>query len=1151
MEKSEPKEQFPFIKHEEEILSFWKANQIFEKSLALREKGPHFNFFEGPPSANAPPGIHHVLARVYKDIICRFKTMQGYFVLRKAGWDTHGLPVEIQIEKALGFKNKDDIEKFGIAAFNQKARTAVWEYKKVWEELTERIGFWLDLKNPYITYDPYYIESEWWILKKIWQKKLLFKDYKVVPYCPRCGTPLSSHEVAQGYETVQDPSVYLKLKLKDREGYLLIWTTTPWTLPSNLGVAVNPQLEYKKFKLNDELIYALNLPPEEQGEVLETIKGEYLVGWTYEPPYDQSDFLKEKNNLYRVWPADFVSAEDGTGLVHLAPYGEDDMVLAKKFNISLIPTVDEKGNFFSHWNLPPEAKGKFVKEADEIIFNDLKNRGLLVQGNLKGTTHEYPFCWRCHSPLIYYPFDTWFIKMSALKDKMISCNEKINWVPSHVKEGRFGEWLRDLRDWALSRKRYWGTPLNIWVCNHCGHQEAIGSIKELKERALAKTQFYFLRHGEAESNILGFLCSWPEKRKSALTPKGRAEIVKLIPRLKRENFDLIVSSDLGRTKETADLIKDQLQCPVIYDERLRETNFGKLNGQSVKDYHQLFQNRLQRFDQKPEGGETLKEVVKREIKLLKELTLKYPSKKILLIGHGDPLWALKCVLSGLPMADYLKISYPLPGQWEKIDFNLPFNDEGELDLHRPYVDEIEIICPRCGQKMKRVPEVIDCWFDSGAMPFSQWHWPFENRRLVDKRIYYPADYISEGMDQTRGWFYTLLAISTLLNKEPAYKNVISLGLVHDEKGNKMSKSLGNVVEPQKIIDRYGVDALRWYFYIINPPGETKNFSEADLLRHERRFLGTLYNVFVFYQTYKPNEIKKEEQLNPTLLRPLDCWLLARLEETKEKVTDNLNHFKVYESARELDRYVDDLSRWYVRRSRRLFQKPKSEEELMNVSFVLKRGLKELSQILAPFCPFLADYLWQNLREEGEPLSVHLSDWPAPQKEWRNPDLILAMEKIRELASEILALRQKHNLKIRQPLKGVYLKMKESSFSKELTDLLLDETNIKALYFDEQLPEPIVLDTEITPELETEGIIRELVRLIQELRQKAGYHPKEKIYLGFETQTKLKDIIDKNKEMLMAEVNAQELKEGLRDKADLIEELETDWGLIKWSLSKEG
>lgn len=1150
MDKREPKEQFPFIKEEEKILAFWRDNQIFEKSLAQREKARRFNFFEGPPSANAPPGIHHVLARIYKDIICRFKTMQGFFVLRKAGWDTHGLPIEIQIEKALGFKTKDDIEKFGVAAFNQKAKAAVWEYKKVWEELTERIAFWLDVRHPYITYDPYYIESEWWILKKIWQKGLLFKDYKVVPYCPRCGTPLSSHEVAQGYETIRDPSLYLKLKLKEKEGYLLIWTTTPWTLPSNIGVAVNPQLEYKKWKVKDEIIYALNLPPTVTGEVLETLKGKKLVGLSYEPPYNQLNFLKEKNNLYRVWPADFVSSEEGTGLVHLAPYGEEDMNLAKKFNISLIPTVDEKGNFLSHWNLPQEAKAKFVKEADEIIFNDLKNRHLLLEGDLKGTIHEYPFCWRCHTPLIYYPLDTWFIKMSALKSQMIKNNQKINWVPQHVKNGRFGEWLNDLRDWALSRKRYWGTPLNIWVCAHCGFKEAIGSLKELKDRAISKTQFYFLRHGEADSNVFKFLCSWPEKRESHLTEKGKEAILKLIPRLKLEKFDLIVSSDLSRAKETVGLIKEQLDCPVIYDERLRETNFGELNGEPVESYHQLFQSHLERFYKKPKNGETLTEVSKREIQLLKELSSKYPHKKILLIGHGDPLWALKCVLSGLAPNDYSKISYPSVAQFEKIDFNLPFNQEGELDLHRPYVDEIEIKCPRCGQQMKRVKEVIDCWFDSGAMPFCQWHWPFENHHLVDRRIYYPADYISEGMDQTRGWFYTLLAISTLLSKGPAYRNVISLGLVHDEKGNKMSKSLGNVIEPNVIIEKYGVDALRWYFYTINPPGETKNFSETDLLRQERRFLATLYNVFVFYKTYKPPNFKEDEILKPDSLRLIDRWLLARLEETKSKVTDYLNDFKVYEASKELDRYLDDLSRWYLRRSRRIFQKPQNELELNQAFLVLRKGLKEFIQLLAPFCPFISEYIWQEIKNQSEPLSVHLCDWPKLKKEWIDRNLISQMEKLRELTSDILALRQKHNIKVRQPLKAVYLKNKPNEWSDDFIALMLEETNVKEAYFDESLKEPFALDTEISPELEAEGKLRELVRLIQELRQEANCQPRERIILSFETEANLRDFINQNKEKIAQETNSQSLKEGSLENPDFAKEIETDWGKLKLSLKKE-
>ena len=1014
---AEEYKKFEFVEQEKNILAFWEENDIFNCSLKQREQRPKFVFFEGPPSANAKPGIHHILARVYKDLICRFKTMQGYYVLRKGGWDTHGLPIELQVEKALGFKNKDDIENYGVVEFNKRARELIWQYQKDWEDLTKRIGFWINLTDAYITCDPYYMETEWWILKQIWEKGLLFKDYKVVPYCPRCGTPLSSHEVAQGYETVQDPSLYLKFKIRDKNEYLLVWTTTPWTLPSNLAIAVNPALNYHKYLIKGEIYYALHLPPEleKEAEIIGEVKGQDLLNLAYEPLYDQRQKTSKSEKLYYTWPADFVSSEEGSGLVHMAPYGEDDLEFAKKYDLPLILNVDEKGYFKAEWNLPEGAANKFVKEADPIIFEDLKKRNLLLTGSLKGITHEYPFCWRCHSPLIYYPYETWFIKMSALRNQLIKNNNQINWIPGYIKEGRFGEWLKDIRDWALSRKRYWGTPLNIWVCQNCQHQTAIGSLNELKEKAIKSgTQFYYLRHGEATHNINDHLASYPEKNVSHLTEKGINQIKAVIPELKKLNFDLIISSDLERNKETAEIIRQALNVKVFFDSRLRETNFGILNNQPADEYRKLFKSANERFKKSAPEGETLNQVVLRMMQCLREAKIKYPEKKILIISHGDPLWALKTILNGKNyQTENHKNDYPDLGSWGEIPFVLPINEQGKIDLHKPYVDEVIIQCDQCRGEMKRVPEVIDCWFDSGAMPYAQWYYPFAHKDYIDNQIYYPADYIAEGIDQTRGWFYTLLAISTLLAKGPAYKNVISLGLVLDEHGEKMSKSKGNIVEPEVILNKYGADALRWYFFYINPPGEPKCFNERDLLTNQRRFLSTLYNVFIFFDTYAQKENLEIKKGN---LRLLDQWILAQWEKTKELATNKLNAYEINAASRYLDDFVDDLSRWYLRRSRRIFQKPEKLEELTNVSAVLQLVLKEFVQVLAPFCPFLTEFIWQRLSLKDKAKSVHLSDWPQAHPEFQNETLIKEMADLRQLASEVLALRQKAAIKLRQPLK---------------------------------------------------------------------------------------------------------------------------------------
>lgn len=953
-----------FIKKELNILEFWRQNNIFEQSIKNREGHPDFIFYEGPPTANGRPGIHHVLARSFKDIICRYKTMRGFRVMRKAGWDTHGLPVELEIEKKLGFKNKNDIEKYGISKFNQKAKESVWEYKEEWEKLTERMAYWIDTKNPYITFDNNYIETIWWLLKKTNENGLLYKSYKVLPYCPRCGTPLSSHEVAQGYETVQDPSIYIKfqileppssildqLKIKNLELkiFLLVWTTTPWTLIANVAVAVDKNLDYKIFKVNNEYLISYKELPDNQGELVGTIKGEDLIGLEYKPLYEvPNNLIVSDGKRYQVVGANFISTEEGTGLVHIAPaFGEDDMNLKNQENLSMIKHVDDKGYIIDAPQEVIEVKGKFFKDADEIIFNDLKNRNILYWGDLKGTTHEYPFCWRCHTPLLYFAFEAWYIKMSQLKENLIKNNELINWVPEHIKEGRFGQWLKDIKDWAISRNRYWGTPLPVWECKSCGHYEVIGSLKELEEKS--------------------------------------------------------------------------------------------------------------------------------------------------------------------------------------VNHELPYDENHNLDLHRPFIDKITLKCPQCGNIMTRREEVLDCWFDSGAMPYAQYHFPFEqfdhqekDVKEMIKSIPFPADFISEAIDQTRGWFYTLLAIATILDLGPSYKNVICLGLILDAKGEKMSKSRGNVVDPMKIMDEYGADALRWYLYTINSPGEEKRFNENDLVNVTRRFLNTLWNVFVFYKTYAD---KESEEFSKEELNVLNRWILARLEETKQNVINNLDAYHVYEAAKELDLFVDDLSRWYLRRSRRVFQKPDDLKELKIGSAVLKKVLKDFSLILAPFCPFISENLWQELRKQKEPISVHLGDYPQENKDFEDKDLIRLMNEAREVTTNALSLRQKFNIKVRQPLNSLKINQEglEIQNYPQLLDIIKEEINVKNIIFDNSLKEPMELDTNITPELKEEGDLRELVRQIQEIRKALKLTPQDRIALNFFTDNEeIKEFLTKKSEIIQKETLANEL-----------------------------
>lgn len=871
-----------FPEMEEGVLRFWKENNIFEKSLEIRRDAPRYVFNEGPPTANGPPGIHHVLARVFKDLFPRYKTMRGYLVHRRAGWDTHGLPVELEIEKELGLASKREIEEYGIVEFNQKCKDSVFRYVREWEELTDRIGFWIDMDDPYITLKNEYIESVWWILKQLWDKDLIYQGYKVVPYCPRCGTSLSDHEVALGYEEVEDPSIFVKFPLRDEPGtYFLVWTTTPWTLPGNVALAVHPRIEYVTIELEREgekerLILAKELLDEVLDgpyEVVRSVPGKELLGMHYRPLFT---FLPVEKDYCYVVPGDFVTTKDGTGMVHIAPaFGAEDLEVGQEYDLPVLHTVDLRGAFIDEvtpW------RGLFVKDADPLIIEDLQGRGLMYK--VRTHRHVYPFCWRCHTPLLYYAKATWYIETTRYRDELVNLNRQINWYPEHIRDGRFGNWLENNVDWALGRERYWGTPLPVWVCEDCGQQECIGSVDELKSKA-----------------------------------------------------------------------------------------------QSSK--------------------------------------------------------------------------------FKTSDFE-------QLDLHRPYIDAVTYRCPDCDGTMRRVPEVIDAWFDSGSMPVAQWHYPFANREAFAEQ--FPADFICEAVDQTRGWFYSLHAISTLLFNKPCYKNCVCLGLILDAEGEKMSKSRGNVVDPWTVINAHGADALRWYLYTATPPGNDRRFSVELVGDVLRTFMLTLWNVYSFFVTYanidgwQPSSrfvnSDVDESTNPesTSLPALDRWILSELHLLVQQVTDALDSYDVTGAARPFRRFVEDLSNWYVRRSRRRFWKGEEDEDKAAAYATLYECLTTLARSLAPFMPFIAEEMYQNLVRSVDataPESVHHCDYPQAREALVDEKLVEDTRLVMRLVSLGHGARNRAGIKLRQPLSQALFKVRsegEVESLRRLSDQVLDELNVKELVF---------------------------------------------------------------------------------------------------------
>ncbi|MDB5266851.1 MAG: isoleucyl-tRNA synthetase, isoleucyl-tRNA synthetase [Parcubacteria group bacterium] len=1106
---------------EEKVLQFWKDNSIFEKSLEKPSPKGEFVFYEGPPTANGRPALHHLEARSFKDAIPRFKTMQGFHVRRKAGWDTHGLPVEIEAEKTLGLKSKKEIEAYGVAKFNAECKRSVGKYIDEWARFTDRIGYWTDLDDAYFTYHNSYIESVWSVLAHVEKRKLLYKDYKVVPWCPRCGTALSSHELAQGYKDVKDLSLYVKFKLVDfPNAYFLAWTTTPWTLPGNVALAVGPGITYVEAKVG-ETIYVLAKERlstlTEEYEVIAEHKGKDMVGMKYEPLYP---FVENNGKAFQIYPADFVTTEDGTGIVHTAVmYGQEDFELGTKVGLPKVHLVNPDATFKD--GLDWLSGRSVIDETLAVdILKDLQARGLFY--HKENHLHSYPFCWRCKTRLIYYARDSWYIRMSEVRDDLVKGNQEIHWEPEYIQEGRFGDWLREVKDWAISRERYWGTPLPIWQTAD-GERLVVDSIDTLKKHTKRSGNSYFvMRHGGTEGNRQEIV-SYNNQANDHLTEEGKIGVETAAEKLKGEKFDLIIASPFARAQETAKIVQETIgfDADIITDERIQEINPGDYDGKSWFDYHEAVSSEKDWFKGKPHGGESYEEVQKRVGEFLYDLETTYKDKKILVVTHGGPAWLLHAVSGAyLPTNKEYKVpEHTVPTKIFVPEFTrfmnaevrellfvpLPHDENYTVDLHKPFIDDV--VLEKDGKEYTRVKEVMDVWFDSGAVPFAQ---DANDREKPGdfKNILYPADFISEAIDQTRGWFYTLHAIGILMEKGPAYKNVICLGHIMDKEGKKMSKSIGNVVDPWEQIEKYGVDTLRLWMYSVNQPGESKNFDERSVDEIQKRVFNLVDNVFAFYELYRDAGVETPSSV-PQSNNILDAWILTKLGGLVLYSTTKLEGYQLLEPTRAIRAFIDDLSTWYVRRSRDRLKAGETEAKA-TLYFVLKT----ISKLLAPFAPFYADDLYQKLRTPGDPLSVHLDSWPALDAS--NEELLKNMDTTRKLVSSALELRSSANIKVRQPLQK--LTIKNDELGQEFLDIIRDELNVKEVTVNKDLATEIELDPTITPELMLEGRMRDIVRSIQEMRKGNDLNPGD--IMEYSVAEEDREIFERFKDQIVALTNIE-------------------------------
>src|ERR1035437_6416969 len=1136
----------PIALREEEILKFWKEKVIFQKTLAKDSPSGDFVFYEGPPTANGRPGIHHLESRAFKDVIPRYKTMQGFHVNRRAGWDTHGLPVELEVEKKLGLKSKKEIESYGIAKFNDECKKSAWTYIDEWKDFTERMGYWLDFDHAYVTYKPEYIESVWHILAKVNEQKLLYKDYKVLPWCPRCGTALSSHELAQGYQDDKDLSVTVKFKVKqgqkigdwtvDDKTFILAWTTTPWTLPGNVALAVGNDIDYVRTEENGE---NLILAEKRLGVIKGVVgsnslgRGKDLIGLEYESLFPElkthlgatklrkEEFSNWKNG-WKIYAADFVTTDDGTGVVHTSVmYGQEDFDLGTKYNLPKLHTVDETGHFLT--NLAPSfLMGRYVKEKDENgkpnidvdIINYLKDKNLFFsQENYK---HSYPHCWRCGTPLIYYARDSWYIKMSSLREKLLSENAKINWEPEYIRDGRFGEWLREVKDWAISRERYWGTPLPVWQNEDKSETLVVDSIEMLKKYTKSNgNTFIFVRHGEAENNIKG-ICSFDIKSPYHLTETGESQSLELAKQLKSKKISTIYTSPYLRTRETADILCEGIgldKKSIAVDDRIHEYNFGDFDGKKFTDYLKHEEEFTTSYDVPLPNGESYQDSKNRFGQFVFDIDTKHKNETILVVTHGIGLEVMAAIAEGAAAVRSKEIIDTREfGPASTFEFNfipLPHNENYELDLHKPFIDEVVLV--RDGKDIRRVKEVMDVWFDSGSMPFAQNSESRGSESLNDlfKKAPYPADYISEAIDQTRGWFYTLHAIGILMNRGLAFQNVICLGHILDKDGQKMSKSKGNTVNPFVMIDKYGVDALRFWMYTVNQPGESKNFDEKTVDEIIKKVFNLLLNVVNFYELYADEGVTDGR---PKSENVLDQWMLAYLDEATLHMTRYLEDYKVLEAGRLIKDFVADLSQWYVRRSRDRFKESNGVPDKKMAQENLRYVLVEFSKLIAPFMPFLAEDIYQRLKTKDSKESVHLESWPEVTAEHVGDVVAIKhMNEVRRLTTLALEARAKSGIKVRQPLTSITIKGDSLVGLSGYTDILADEVNVKKIVFDEKIESEVTLDTEITDELKLEGAARELMRAIKE----RGLSSDDKVSIIIKVNKWGKKVVDAFKKEIIA------------------------------------
>jgi isoleucyl-tRNA synthetase len=1104
---SEPKSDA--ATREEAILAFWQEHQIFEKSLEKEAPNGDFIFYEGPPTANGKPGVHHMESRSFKDAIPRYKTMRGYRVPRRAGWDTHGLPVELEVEKQLGFKGKKDIEVYGIAAFNKKCRESVFEYIDLWQKFTKRLGYWVDQEKAYFTFDVPYMESLFSIFKKISDDGRVYKDYRVVPWCARCGTALSTHELAQGYADVKDLSVTAKFELVDEPGtYLLAWTTTPWTLPGNVGLAVGEKIAYVEYeKAGEKVILAKALAekvlPEGWTFVADRAAAD-LLGKEYKPLYTIAQDLAPESEkpkfekAFRVYSADFVTTEDGTGIVHTAVmYGQEDFDLGQKVGLPKVHLVGPDGKFIAGTGF---LEGRFVKEEDGNgkptlavdILDDLRARGLFF--SQENHLHSYPFCWRCKTPLIYYARDSWYIRMSELRETLVAENQKVHWEPAHIRDGRMGDWLKGDKDWAISRERYWGTPLPIWQDADGIERLTIGSIDELKAQTKKSGNTYFLmRHGEAEQNVARIVSSALDDE-YGLTELGKKQVHEGVQKIADTKFTHIYASPLCRTRESAELAADVLgisRDAIRYDDRLAELKYGDLNNGSFDVFLEYRHDKMKKYGDSLPGGESYLDAKRRFGEFIYEIERTHANETILIVSHGVAIESLLAVVSGagkLESRNILDYSKKPHAQPQQLDFvPLPHNDDYELDLHRPYIDDVVLLGAE-GAELRRVHEVMDVWFDSGSMPFAQDHYPFENKEWIDTKGF-PADFISEAIDQTRGWFYTLLAVGVLMGKGTPYKNVICLGHLLDEHGLKMSKSKGNVVEPMAAIERFGADTLRFWMYSVNQPGDSKNFDEKTVTEVANKVFNPFVNTLAFYETHRDSILINQDAISMTHV--MDRWIRARFARAAQIVTESTDRYDLFTATRELREFIGDLSQWYVRRSRDRMRSAKDSAEALATLRVI---LRDTSMLLAPFAPFTAEHVYQKVRLQDDPESVHLCAWP----EAGAADMVLIedMVRVRAIASEALMLRQKVGIKVRQPLAKLFIPTSPSAegstvaeLSSELLELIKEEVNVREIEYGG--PE-MRLDTELTPELVREGDVREFMRALADARKAEGFAAKDAV-----------------------------------------------------------